>query len=121
MGTRAAALKRWRRHGERQRMSNVMKARYRPKSVTKVARPSEVEAFVRLLAADAAVDLVDCSPTFRSGECWKVAAVDASCEYLPQRYERLAARVGLVLYDFFSKPLSSNAGITVIVVVGPRQ
>ena len=121
MGTRAAALKRWRRHGERQRMSNVMKARYRPKSVTKVARPSEVEAFVRLLAADDAVDVVECSPTFRRGPCWKVAAVDASGDCLLPRYERLAARTGLVLYDYFSKPLRSSEGITVAVVVGPRQ
>lgn len=128
MGTRAAALKRWRRRGERERHSLAMHRAlakiYRPTSFEKVnrKRPSEVNAFLDILA-DAGVEVADCSPTPTKpsrGECFSVVAIDATGDCSGYRYDTYAHRAGLRVLEFFSKPLRNIAAFKVALVVGVK-
>lgn len=129
MGTRAAALKRWRKPGEHQRHSLVMQQAmakiYRPTTFEKASsrRPAEVNTFLDILA-DAGVDVVECAPTPTKpsrGDCFSVAAIDATGDCSGYRYDCYAQRAGLSVFAFYSKPLRNVAALEVALVVGKRK
>ena len=123
MGTRAAALKRWRRSGERQRMSRLMKSRYRPKvkvGATPLSElPSEMTVLLEMLTDDA-IEVVDCAPlrVKSNGECWSLTLTDGNAFAMRQRYGDYVRESGLELYEITPRPLTTGGGVSIVLFVG---
>src|SRR4051812_16170331 len=90
MGTRAGALKRWKRKGFRQQISRTMRLRYRPKvksgTVPIAELPPVVIALLDFLT-DECLDIVSCVPERIGGhDCWSITVVDGNDEAMSRRY-----------------------------------
>lgn len=123
MGTRAAALKRWRKPGERRRMSQVMRLRFRPKLGPHPhgPLPSSVSALLELLT-DSVIEVVECAPLHtRQGVCWQVIVIDGTTTGLAARFTEFVHAAGLELYDLYSRPLPYGEGYSVGLVVGTPE
>jgi hypothetical protein len=124
MGTRSAALKRWRHKGEHERMSRLMKSRSRPKvkvGVTPNLRqyiPTSVTSLLNTLA-DEAMEVVECNLLrVNRSDVWRIALLDGSDIALGERYYHLVTGHGLNLYRIHSRQLHTLGGVSVVLFVG---
>jgi hypothetical protein len=126
--TSASARKRWRRRNERERMAEIIRARYRPTSGLLSEWPAEVQKFLEVLKS-ADCELVDCvrAMTPRRTECYSVTVVDclegdwADIDAAENRYIKLAAQVPLGIFAIDVRPFPKMGRVVALIVGKLRE